>query len=532
MRVKMKYLFNKIAILLLGLVIVSCSSEEDVIAQWISENPKGQITPVTGSSGSLDLSKYVAVGNSLTAGFQDGALYTDGQQNSFPNLLATQFQISGVGGGSFNQPDINSTNGFHVLLSDIGAGRIVGRTILDLSDQVLIGTKGDLPGIFAGDKTALNNFGVPGIVTAQLLTPLTGTATFGNVIHNPLYTRFASTPGRSTILADAVATKPTFFTLWIGANDYLGYAITGGIKDSDITETTSFQISFTTVLNTLVSTGAKGVVLTLPPVVTLPFFQAVTAGENGVNLIPLDVATATVLNLAYKPYNDGIDLALAGMAITKEEAASRKISFSPGNNAPVILDENLTDLRSINPAFVNIRQAKTGDLFTLPAATVIGTLKDSDDPTSIIGVAVPISDQYTLTTSEQAAVVTARATFNGIIMGVVNTIATAGADITLVDIQPTFADAFGLDATEATALALSTAAIAAADGVLGIRISGGVPLTPDFAPNGLFSTDGIHPNPRGAAIISNLIIDAMNAKWKASIPKIDVLSKRGVFFQN
>ena len=66
---------------------------------------------MTGTPGSLDLSKYVSVGNSIAAGFQDGALYTDAQNQSFATFLATQLQTTGVGGGSFNVPDINSQNG-------------------------------------------------------------------------------------------------------------------------------------------------------------------------------------------------------------------------------------------------------------------------------------------------------------------------------------------------------------------------------------------------------------------------------------
>lgn len=54
------------------------------------------------TSGSVDLSNFVAVGNSLTAGYADGALYITGQLNSFPNILAGQFALAG--GGTFNQP--------------------------------------------------------------------------------------------------------------------------------------------------------------------------------------------------------------------------------------------------------------------------------------------------------------------------------------------------------------------------------------------------------------------------------------------
>ena len=54
------------------------------------------------SAGAVDFTTYVAVGNSLTAGFSDGGLYLEGQQNSYPNLLAQQFKF--VGGGDFAQP--------------------------------------------------------------------------------------------------------------------------------------------------------------------------------------------------------------------------------------------------------------------------------------------------------------------------------------------------------------------------------------------------------------------------------------------
>ena len=54
-------------------------------------------TGVTPGKGSADFTKYVAVGNSLTAGFADGGLYRDGQLNSYPSILAGQFAT--VGGG-------------------------------------------------------------------------------------------------------------------------------------------------------------------------------------------------------------------------------------------------------------------------------------------------------------------------------------------------------------------------------------------------------------------------------------------------
>ncbi len=43
------------------------------------------------TNGEADFSNYVALGNSLTAGYADNALYITGQENSYPNILAQQF---------------------------------------------------------------------------------------------------------------------------------------------------------------------------------------------------------------------------------------------------------------------------------------------------------------------------------------------------------------------------------------------------------------------------------------------------------
>ena len=54
------------------------------------------------SSGNADFSTFVALGDSLTAGFADGALYEDGQNDSFVNIIGTQMQAAG--GSEFTTP--------------------------------------------------------------------------------------------------------------------------------------------------------------------------------------------------------------------------------------------------------------------------------------------------------------------------------------------------------------------------------------------------------------------------------------------
>ena len=86
-------------LLFVSLAFVACDNndlEDDVV----------QLAPLT--AGSADFSKYVAVGNSLTAGFSDNALFKAGQQNSYPNILAQQF--AEVGGGEFKIPYLGDDN--------------------------------------------------------------------------------------------------------------------------------------------------------------------------------------------------------------------------------------------------------------------------------------------------------------------------------------------------------------------------------------------------------------------------------------
>jgi len=63
---------------------------------------KPEIKTPQSTHGTADFSRFIAVGNSLTAGYADGGLYLQGQLNSYPSIMAKEMQS--VGGGAFNQP--------------------------------------------------------------------------------------------------------------------------------------------------------------------------------------------------------------------------------------------------------------------------------------------------------------------------------------------------------------------------------------------------------------------------------------------
>ncbi|MBO6659519.1 MAG: SGNH/GDSL hydrolase family protein [Roseivirga sp.] len=545
------YLF---ALLPLAFITFSCDEEDILVQEQLDNNPLPGAE--TGDGGVLDLSNYISLGNSITAGFMDNALYTNGQNHSFPNLLATQFAIQGVGGGSFNQPDINSANGYSSAGPDNNPGTSddLGRFELSLAQQRPVPTQGEFFGPYAGDMSELNNFGVPGMKITDATNP--GFA-------NPYYLRFASNPGTSTVLGDALSTSPTFFSYWLGNNDILGYAVAGGVDESSITSQPNFQSALEQSLGALVQSGAEGVVMTLPPFVLLPYFRAVP--YNAIAFDADDQALVDQLNTSFAGLNQALDglvqlsAVLPNVNVTQAEADARKVSYALGANPILMEDDALVDYdrpggefdillatqqitvaqRQALAPYGQSRPATAQDLPVLTSATVLGTTVGGS-ATAVVGVSVPAYDNLILSVSEFETVVEMTATYNATIAGVVAGInAQANGSITLVDVQPAFADAFGLSPALANALfdpsnganpalaAFADAAEARADGTLGIMIEGHN-LQPDFAPNGIFSTDGIHPNPRGHAIIANLIIEALNNQKGADIPMVNVTALRGI----
>ena len=78
-----KIILSAFAISALSLVSCNTDFERDV-------------NNMTVSTGKADFSKFVSVGNSLTSGFRDGALSLDGQNESFPTMIAKQMGLDGI----------------------------------------------------------------------------------------------------------------------------------------------------------------------------------------------------------------------------------------------------------------------------------------------------------------------------------------------------------------------------------------------------------------------------------------------------
>ncbi|EAR02169.1 SGNH/GDSL hydrolase family protein [Maribacter sp. HTCC2170] len=515
---------------ILGLFLVSCSDDDPVID--LAPEPD----PITYTSGSADFSNYVSIGNSLTAGYSDAALFVDGQTNSYPNMLATNFEL--VGGGAFNIPFMADNLGGATL----GGTPILGNRLI-LSFSSGSPTPTPVSGTGSTEITnalsgSFNNMGVPGAKSYHLAAP-----GYGNVagveagLANPYYARFASGP-TSTVIGDALAQNPSFFSLWIGNNDILGYATAGGDGEdqtgnldpstyggSDISDPNVFASVYDGLLQGLTAQGAGGVVANIPDVTTIPYFT--TVPHNPLDPTNPDFGPQIpTLNATFAQLNQ----VFAFLGVPE-----RAIEFSTtAASALVINDDSLVNLSAeitstliafqVDPGQATVigflygqaRQATADDLVVFPSQTEIAQLNQDAFATlqglglpaadagqlSINGITYPMEDKWVLTPSEQEAVTTAHAAYN-------QTIEALAAQYNLA-----FVDANAFMATFAES---------------GFPLADGSMVTATYGTGGGFSLDGVHPSPRGYALLANLFIESINAKYGSDLPGVNPLEFTGLY---
>jgi hypothetical protein len=506
-------------ILLLAILLgfTACAEPEDVLEDNGVDTTVTTLPELT--AGSADFSKYVAIGNSLTAGYTDNALFIAAQQNSFPNTLAQKFAL--VGGGEFTQPLMNDNFGGLALGGNrIAQPRLVFGGAGPVPLESLIGPVTVTTDIALNNPTGpFNNMGVTGATSFHLITP-----GYGNIANlpsaaNPYFVRMTGSTPDATILEMAVAQSPSFVTLWIGNNDILGYA-TGGASSGAPTPQPTFDFALSTVVSGL--SGTQGVMANIPDVTTLPYF--ITVPHN-----PLDPSNPAFGPLI--PTLNGV-FGQLNQVFAFLGVPERSIIFSETEaSSLVIKDESLVDLSAqitgvLNasptfPLFVQsfglppeaapivanlfgviygqARQATTDDLIVLPSATIIGTtngdfsafLQSQGLPANLAaqfsaeGVSLPLEDKWVLIPSEQDEIKTTTAGYNASIQA-----AATNAGYAFVD---------------ANAIMHQLAAGGVTDG--------DHTLTANLVTGGAFSLDGVHPTSRGYALIANLFMKAIDATY-------------------
>ncbi len=245
----------------------------------------------TAGLGTLSVTKFVSVGNSITAGYQSNGWFESGQKYSFPNLMSQQLNASGAS-LSFVQP----------LWSDPGTP-ISGTTIP--SRYLILSMAGPVIGpnltATAGSPENLtyaapyNNLAVPGALLYDFLNAVDANTCASAVFASSPNPLFSSTlRGLGSQFQQMRALHPDLVTFWLGNNDILGFATSGGATIS--TPASLFAGLYAASLDSLraaVGANATIVVANIPDVTSIPFFKTIPAQG-----LVLSAAAATQLNAA------------------------------------------------------------------------------------------------------------------------------------------------------------------------------------------------------------------------------------------
>jgi len=435
---------------LLALLLAGCSLDDP-------SDPTGDVNgPTVDDAGA----RYVAIGNSLTAGFMDGGLIQAGQINSYPRLIANQL---GLDNEEFTQPWIAApgigsstpsapTMAAGVLYFDGADISVLGETPLDNIQSILLD---------ATQPTAYHNLGVPGALLADGLDAYDAASSVaGNNSFFEFINRSTDLFGNTTLSATlpdgaggtitvpyesgsmtykAIAKGGALATMWLGNNDVLGPA-TGGnpAPGFGLAAATAFQAKYTATLSIL----AGGL-----------------AQRNG---FPATIVVANIPDITSIPYF--IPLANFNVAI--------------GGGWPAGFEE--ADVQFVR----------------FPTLSVITTLNPLEDQ---------IESKYTITSAEATDIATVVATFNQIIAGVATAVNASGeAKVGLMNANAILA---GLPAAQGTHFSFLLGA--------GMDVETAAATT-------YFSLDGIHPNNVGYGLVANSFIDVINDLDGTSIPEVEL----------
>jgi hypothetical protein len=444
---------------------------------------KVEFEEVERTSGDADFSTYIAVGNSLTQGFQDGGVYEEGQENSYPAIIAKQMELVFDDMNTWRQPTIYGNGSGYMHLEWLNA------EIEVISPGDTIGTPTEADGTWAnwGGSSLwsqkFNNLGISGITLMQCVglddnEKLINRCILGGfeisfppfieeeVPGNPFarFLDFGGIPhallGNGTpiqYLDHIKQSEATFFTCWLGDNDVLGYATSGGVPTyidgtllglgtveyGNLSDPIAFRQKYDSVLTAFNNLGAQGVCATIPDVTVIPYFNTFTVED------------------------------------IKEEKGYAELWIEEGDGAGGV---------------TQVRVATSADLILL-------TAKDDIDAGAGASESNPLTNGRVLDQWEVADCRSRTIEFN-----------------TAIKLS---AESFGYPVVDMFSF-LETMKP-------GISFEG-IDFSPAYIEGGAFSLDGIHLNPRGYAIAANEFIKTINAAYACNIPLVSVGAYRGVVF--
>jgi lysophospholipase L1-like esterase len=301
---------------------------------------------------------------------------------------------------------------------------------------------------------------------------------------NPFYERILTeAESGKSYLEKVTETAHTFFSCWMGSNDVLLYAVSGG--QVPITPPGTFSSLYTLLINNLMRNGAKGVVADIPSVTSIPFLT--TLGPQ----VKSTLSQANIPGIFAQsgPSQNPTVIQVPTSSIASSTGGTVLFPLTASTYASLVGQRTGGYWREF-AASQNRQLTEVLTQYNLDTTQAFGFHPRNPWPTSLI-----------LDAQEVATANTAVASFNQTIK--------------------TTADSKGLAFVDANALLqrFQTGSI-----------YNGVGINAAFITGGLFSLDGVHLTPKGYAIAANEFIKATNARYGSTIPLVDVNNYPAVRF--
>ena len=329
-----------VSVLLLG-AVVACES---------STIPDDN---TAGGGGAANLSKYVAMGTSISMGFASDGVFNTSQLSSWPNLLATD------AGVTFKQPLINPPGCTPPFAAPLGALKRIDNTSIVTTNVC----SNNQPGI----QLPTQNLAISGASTSDAVS-LTGSA--GGLTAHVL-------PASESQVTAMRALGPTFVSVELGSKEVLA-GMGGLINSATITSFATFSSAYQTVIDNVKASGAKALLVTLPTDVTkIPVLRTsaeIAAQRNAFAALNVSVNTDCNTSTNFIALPKVLAAIVTAQVLAGIAPFNLSCADQPGNQDYVLTSADITTMNALVAqmnTFITTKASENGY-----ATFSLGTLYD------------------------------------------------------------------------------------------------------------------------------------------------------------